>query len=189
MRALAAPCSAILTMALLLAGCASTPHAARPSQAGASAFTLDGRIAVKWDGKHSSGGFHWLHDAESDDITMLAPLGVTVAHIRRDAHGASLEASGKQYAAADSGELMQQALGWQLPLEGLPYWVLAQPMPGTPASMERDANGQISQLQQDGWDIRYTAYSAANLDSLPLRMTLQREKLEIRLVVDEWKTK
>jgi outer membrane lipoprotein LolB len=186
MRALAVFLTALV---LLLAGCASTPPAARPSQSGSSAFTLDGRIAVKWDGKHSSGGFHWLHDSESDDITMLAPLGITAAHIKRDTHGASLEASGRLYAAADSGELMQQALGWQLPLEGLPYWVMAKPMPGTPASMERDANGQVSQLRQDGWDIRYTAYAATAADSLPLRMTLQREKLEIRLLIDEWKTK
>lgn len=177
-------------MVLLLAGCASAPPKAveRPFQAGRAAFTLDGRIAVKYDGSHPAGGFHWLHDADSDDILMLAPLGVTVAHIRRDASGATLEASGKHYSAQDSGELMQQVLGWRLPLEGLPYWVMGMPVPGTMASVERAANGQISLLQQDGWNIRYTAYATPAADSLPLRMTLQREGLEIRLLIDEWKT-
>lgn len=182
--------SLAVVMLLLLAGCASTPQTVvlRSSPAEQAAFALDGRIAVKYDGQHPSGGFHWQHDAVSDDILMLAPLGITVAHIKRDVHGATLEASGKLYAAADSGELMQQALGWSLPLEGLPYWVMAQPMPGTPATVERDANGQVNLLRQDGWDIRYTAYAATAADSLPLRMILHREKLEIRLLIDEWKT-
>lgn len=176
---------------LLLAGCASAPQqaAVRPFQTERAAFALDGRIAVKYDGQHPSGGIHWQHDADSDDILMLAPLGVTVAHIRRDASGATLEAHGKHYSAQDSAELMQQVLGWHLPLSGLPYWVMGVPMPGGAANVERDSGGQVSLLQQDGWDIRYTAYATPGADSLPLRMTLQHENVEIRLLIDEWKTK
>lgn len=173
---------------LLLAGCATTVPQPPPAPgAGEAGFVLDGRIAVKFDSQHSSGGIRWAHGADSDDVTMLAPLGITVAHVRRDAHGALLETSGKQYAAADSDELMQRTLGWHLPLQGMPYWVRAQAMPGLPASVERDANGQITLLRQDGWDIHYTAYAAATADSLPRRMIMQREKLEIRLLIDEWK--
>ncbi len=173
---------------LLLAGCVTAPQPPLATGAGQSGFVLDGRIAVKFDSQHSSGGIRWAHDADSDDVTMLAPLGITVAHVRRDAHGALLEASGRQYAAADSDELMQRTLGWHLPLQGLPYWVRAQAMPGVPASVERDANGQISLLRQDGWDIHYTAYAAATADSLPRRMIMQRDQLEIRLLIDEWKS-
>jgi outer membrane lipoprotein LolB len=173
---------------LLLAGCATVSPPPPPAlSSGQPAFVLDGRIAVKFDSQHSSGGIRWAHDAESDDITMLAPLGITVAHVRRDAHGAVLEASGKRYAARNSDDLMQRALGWHLPLDGMPYWVRAQAMPGLPASVERDANGQISLLRQDGWAIHYTAYAAATADSLPRRMTMQREDMEIRLLIDEWK--
>lgn len=181
----------LLLFPMLLAGCASAPSkpVVRPSHAEQAVFALDGRIAVKYDGKHSTAGLHWQHDAGYDDILMLAPLGLTVAHLRRDAGGATLEASGKHYAAQDSGELMQQVLGWRLPLSGLPYWVMGVPMPGDMASVERNANGQISLLRQDGWDIHYTAYATVALDSLPSRMTLQREGLEIRLLIDEWKAK
>jgi outer membrane lipoprotein LolB len=173
---------------LLLAGCASVPPATavRPSQGGQAAFSFNGRIAVKYDGKHSSAGMHWLHEADADDILMLAPMAVTVAHIRRDASGAVLDASGKHYSAQDSGELMQQVLGWHLPMSGLPYWVMGLPAPGGTASVERDANGQVGLLQQDGWNIRYTVYATPAADSLPLRMILQREGLEIRLLIDEW---
>ena len=65
---------------------------------------------------------------------------------------------------------------------------MAQPVPGSQASVERNEHGQVTQLQQDGWDIRYTAYGTTAADSLPLRLTLQRERMEIRLLIDEWKT-
>lgn len=182
--------SYVALILMLLAGCVSAPQpVARPPQAAQAGFALDGRIAVKFDGQHSSGSFHWLHDAESDDVTMLAPLGITVAHVRRDASGATLEASGKLYTAPDGEELMRRALGWHLPLDGMPYWVMALPMPGRPATVEHDGYGRVSLLRQAGWDIRYTAYAAPQPDSLPTRMTMQREKLEIRLLIDEWKTK
>ncbi len=174
---------------LLLAGCVTTPPVTatlRPPQAERAAYTINGRIAVKYDSKHSSGNLHWAHTADADDVLLLAPLGMTVAHLRRDVGGAVLEASGKRYAAQDAGDLMQQVLGWRLPLDGLPYWVLALPKPGAEAAMERDANGHISVLRQDGWAIRYTRYTAEMADALPVRIVLLREGLEITLLIDEW---
>jgi outer membrane lipoprotein LolB len=174
---------------LVLAGCASMPPATatlRPAGAERAAYTINGRIAVKYDGERSSANLHWSHRTTADDILLLAPLGMTVAHLWRDADGAMLEASGKRYVAQDSSALMQQVLGWHLPLEGLPYWVLALPRPGAEADVERDANGQINLLRQDGWSVRYTRYAAQTPDSLPLRMSLRRERLEIVLLIDEW---
>lgn len=174
---------------LILAGCVTAPPvipAVRPAHAERAAYTINGRIAVKYDSTRSSANLHWAHSADADDVMLLAPLGMTVAHLRRDVGGTVLEASGKRYTAQDSGELMQQVLGWRLPLDGLPYWVLALPKPGAEAATERDANGQISVLHQDGWSIRYTRYSAQTSDALPVRMVLQREGLEIVLLIDEW---
>jgi len=180
----------LVVMAFLaLAGCASAPPTGstqRPADAEHVNYTINGRIAVKYDGQRSSAGLHWTHHADSDDVLLLAPLGVTVAHIQRDAQGAEMVASGRHYVAQDSDDLMQQALGWHLPLDGLQYWVLALSKPGTEAVVERGAHGQTSSLRQDGWDIRYTRYASQMPDSLPLRMVLQREGLEIKLLVDEW---
>lgn len=182
---------------LVLAGCASVPPSpppVRPAQAQAASFALTGRIAVRYDGKRSSAGVHWSHQAASDEILLLAPLGQTVARVRRmaplpDVQQFTLDAEGKHYAAGDAETLTEQALGWRLPLSGLQYWVLALPVPGEAFSSERDSNGQLSLLRQDGWTIRYTRYAASTPDSLPLRMALQREGLQIRLLIDEWQIK
>jgi outer membrane lipoprotein LolB len=172
----------------LLTGCAS--HAVvktmqRPAQPDAP-FAFNGRVAVKHDGEHSSAGLRWTHAANEDDILLLAPLGQTVAHIHRDPQGVTLDASGKHHVAQDAEALTQQVLGWELPLSGLRYWVMALPANGSAFDMQRDANGQATVLRQDGWEINYSHYATTAADSLPLRFSLRHEKLEILILIDEW---
>lgn len=179
-----------LVCLLLLAGCASSPPVlqpvTRPMQAEHVPFVLSGRIAVNHDGDRSLSGIRWMHRTEADEILLLAPLGQTVARIRSDMQGAALDMPFKHYAAQDTDELTQQVLGWRLPLSGLRYWVLALPAPKGVFDIEHDGNGQVSLLSQDGWVIRYTRYAAQTPDSLPLRLALQRDGLEIQLLIDEW---
>jgi outer membrane lipoprotein LolB len=188
-------------LVLLLAGCATAPPApppVRPAQIQHASFTLNGRIAVLYDGKHSSAGVHWQHDLQSDEILLLAPLGQTVARVSRTAkfddrqtslQVYTLDTDNRHYAAPDAESLTEKALGWRLPLAGLQYWVLGLPMPGAPFDGQRNESGEWGVLHQDGWTIRYTRYAAQSADSLPQRMELQREGLEIRLLIDEWQIK
>lgn len=179
-----------LLLPLLLASCAVTPPLTqpvlRPAVAEQTPFVLNGRISVKRNGQRTSANMHWVHLPASDEIMLSTPLGQTVASLRSDTQGVVLQTQDKVYTADDVGELTQQVLGWRLPLTGLRYWVLALPDPAKESSMEHDVNGQVSTLQQDGWEIRYTRYAAIAPDSLPLRMLLQREGLEIQLLVDAW---
>jgi outer membrane lipoprotein LolB len=175
-------------LVLLLSGCAN--HAVikavqRPVQAGAP-FAFNGRVAIKHDGENSSANLRWVHSVNEDEILLFAPLGQTVARIHRDAQGVSLEESGKQYFAQDAEALTRKVLGWELPLSGLQYWVVALPANGGAADIQRDANGQIAVLRQDGWKIDYSRYASPDKDGLPLRLVLQREQLEIKLLIDEW---
>ena len=64
--------------------------------------------------------------------------------------------------------------------------MLALPANGTPAIIERSENGQVKVLRQDGWEINYTRYATEMPDSLPLRLTLQRDGMEMQLLIDEW---
>ena len=179
----------LLLSCLLLAACALQPVVRQPAlRVGAepAAFVLNARIAVKHDGKRSSAALRWTHQDGVDEMLLFGPFGQTLASIRRDAHEVVLETSQQRYSAQDAAELTHQVLGWSLPLDGLQYWVLAMPTPQGAADMERDAQGQLSMLRQDGWEIRYTRYATPAVDSLPQRMLLQRAGLEIQLLVDTW---
>jgi outer membrane lipoprotein LolB len=54
------------------------------------------------------------------------------------------------------------------------------------ALVERDELGRISVLRQDGWEVRYLRYADNKADSLPKRMQLSREDLQLTLLIDEW---
>lgn len=157
----------------------------RPSEAG-GAFAFNARVAVRHDGERSSAGMRWVHGSGRDEILLLGPLGSVAARIWRDAEGVTLDAEGKHYAAQDVEVLTHRVLGWELPLSGLRYWVMALPAEGREAEVRRDANGQVADLYQDGWRIHYSRYAGMAVDSLPLRFVLQRDNLEIMVLIDEW---
>jgi len=179
-------------LASLLSGCAllpSTPApapAVRPAQPESASFALNGRISISHQGTRNSAGLRWTHTAQSDEILLLAPLGQTAARVYRDAQNATLDDGDRHYQAGDAETLMQQVLGWYLPLSGLHHWVLGLAETGSPAQIERDGNGQITVLHQDGWEIRYLRYTAARQDSLPARLQLSRDGLQMQLLIDEW---
>jgi len=178
-----------LVLTLMLAACATAPVAPvlqRNAQPELAPFAFSGRVAIRHDGERSSAGLHWTHHGADDEILILAPFGQTVARIHSDAHGVLLETSGKTYAEKDAETLTERVLGWHLPLSGMRYWVLALPAAGTDAVIERAENGQIKVMHQDGWEITYTRYAAQLPDSLPLRMTLFRDGMEMQLLIDEW---
>jgi outer membrane lipoprotein LolB len=175
-----------LLFVLVLVGCTTTPVALqRPAQFDAP-FAFNGRVAIKQGEKRENAGLRWVHRAAEDEILLLAPLGQTVARIHRDDGQATLDTSGKHYEAQDMESLMQQVLGWQLPLAGLKHWLYALPAPGSESLIERDTNGQVSVLRQDGWEISYSRYAAPAVDALPLRLSLKREDMEVLLVIDDW---
>lgn len=180
----------VLLWLALLGGCSLLPTAvvpaARPAQPEAAAFSLNGRIAVRYNGSRHSAGLRWAHNTQSDEVLLLAPLGQTAARVYRDAAGATLEDGERRYQAADAESLMQQVLGWHLPLDGLHHWVLALPAAGSQAQIERDAGGRIAVLHQDGWEVHYLRYAGEGADSLPSRLQLSRDNLQVQILIDEW---
>lgn len=174
---------------LMFAGCSSAPVA--PSATSrtqiAGDFVLNGRIAIRHNNQRHSAGIHWSHELSKDEILLLGPLGQTAARVYRDGYGAILEEGARRYQAEDAAALMEKVLGWQLPLDGLHDWVLARPQSNSPAQIENDPAGRLARLHQSGWDVRYQRYADETPESLPTRIQLEREDLQVQLLIDEWK--
>lgn len=174
----------------VLSGCALLPPVpvpvARPVQPETVAFALNGRISINHLGERHSAGLRWNHQAQSDEMLLLAPLGQTAARVYRDARQATLDDGGKHYRADDAETLMQQVLRWHVPLGGLHHWVLGMADAASPAKIERSADGRISVLHQGGWEVRYLRYADNAPDSLPARLQMNSGDLQVQLLIDEW---
>jgi outer membrane lipoprotein LolB len=173
---------ALSLLVMLFAGCAQLQEQPVALEA-AGDFELGGRVAVKHDGDGASGAMTWRHSRDADDVFITSPIGQGIARITRAGEQVKLvTADGKSFEANDAETLTERALGWRLPLKGLPDWVQARPVSGEPFDITRDAAGQLAEIRQAGWRIEYLAWR----DGLPSRLAFFRDKLEIRLVVDRW---
>ena len=176
--------------ALFVAACATTPRAPTtvdPAQV--EAFELNGRINVRTERSAYPGRIRWQHAPLHDEVWIYSPLGSAVAHIRQDPSGAMLATSdGKQYRGPHVTRLARELLGYELPLDGLQFWVRGQPWPAIePVERQDDADGRPKQIQQRGWKVSYLDWAPAGASGLPSKMDVAGEGLRMRLVVDEWK--
>jgi outer membrane lipoprotein LolB len=109
--------------------------------------------------------------------------------MRQDASGALLVASdGKEYRAQDVNVLAREVLGWDLPLDGLQYWVRGLPWPALDVSQQDyDGNGRPKLLRQGTWQVAYLDWAPAGVVGLPSKLDLSGQGLRLRLAIEKWK--
>lgn len=155
-------------------------------------FELMGRISAKNGKQGFSGGVHWRHTNADDEIHLLSPFGQIVAQIQRNQDVVLLTTSEQKiYRAADVENLIEQVLGWRLPLLGLQYWVRGVNSPTTKSEMDLDIDGRVIAIRQDGWEISYSSYFPSQLiqAARPRALVLNRRDIKIKLVIDNWEIK
>ncbi|MDG4595930.1 MAG: lipoprotein insertase outer membrane protein LolB [Candidatus Contendobacter sp.] len=148
-----------------------------------------GRIGVVngQDGWHAS--FQWTQQGSGYQIDLSGPLGQGRVVVESDGAWVRIQTQdGRNWTASDADELLEQALGVRLPVNGLRYWARGLPEPGSPPVLQTDASGRLTRLEQQGWIIEYPVYtptSRLNLD-LPERIIARRRDLSVKLVIEQW---
>jgi outer membrane lipoprotein LolB len=183
-----------------LAGCASVKPQGPSMSNAATAVTAQtsrayhGRFAVQYvdqngQQRNAYGNFDWQETGDTVTLQLRNPLGQTLAIVTSSPAAASLELPNRQPLTADNvSTLMQNALGFALPVEGLRYWLQPSPAPTSKAKTEQDPQdpAHLKEIRQDGWTIDYIAYADAPATGLK-RVNLSREEppLDIKLVLDQ----
>lgn len=188
--------AALIVLTLSFAACKTLPPTLPPSQPwdvrraelqARERFDLSGRIAVAAAQEGFNAKLRWEQEGERSSVALDGPLGV--GGVRITANGESLvviDARGQQLDSETARQEVAARLGFEPPLESLRYWVLGVPDPAKPADEMLDEQQRLATLRQDGWLIEYTGYSAVDGQWLPSRMTLRRDDVRVRLLVDRW---
>lgn len=167
-----------------------TEPAVLAENASSADFGLIGRISVQDEEQRFSGGVRWQHAGNrGDEISLLSPLGQTMAQIVQDNEGARLTTSEqKVFFASDIEILTETVLGWRIPVAGLQYWVQGEHFPATVAVKHLDSEGRAVAINQDGWEIDYVRYFPTHSlhAARPKVLMLKYAALRIKLVVDDW---
>lgn len=196
-------CGALaLALGLGAVGCADVPLAADASGAAGgigapgtptyrSNLDLSGRLSLSYqqDGKEQAlhGNFEWHQRGAQLELTLRSPLGQTLAQIEvQDGLARLTESGGRVQTAAHVDDLVQQTLGWPLPVANLQFWLQGhgqqangQPFQATPAH---------NQLRTpDGWQLHFVSWHA---NGSPKRIDLARAtaaagEVVLKLIINE----
>lgn len=151
------------------------------------AFNLKGRLAVNANSKGYSGSMTWQHHINRDAIDVFTPLGSKIAHIEKSETQVTLtNAKGERVSAQDAESLTEKTLGWRLPLSGLSDWAVGRPTQAPVTQQQWDDSGKLTLLEQQGWKIEYLEYKEQLGVALPQKISLRRENILLKLVVEEW---
>lgn len=199
-----------MVLPLLLAGCAGIgQHPASPeSIAGAQGavtrtyredIDLGGRMSVRYEqnGKEEAvhGSFTWAQTPRRSVVTLLSPLGQTIATIELTPAIATLTQAGRApKTATDVDALAAEALGWPLPIAGMRDWL--QGFVIDAKGRHAIANSQESATAittKDGWRLLYGSWQEESTppSTRPKRIdftrsTAQAGEVAIRIVIDSW---
>lgn len=193
-------CFALL-LVTLLAGCAGLgPQEAVQGQgtaqgwrahktevAAIDGWEISGKVGIRAPSDSGSGTLYWLQRQDYYDIRLSGPLGRGAARLTGHPGDASLEVANQgRYQAATPEDLLQQQLGWRLPVGNLVYWVRGLPAPEGKSSLTLDGDSRLARLEQGGWTVEYTRYSQQGAYWLPERMKLHGQDLDVTLVIKDW---
>lgn len=196
----AAPFLFILAVTVVSGGCStmapaplpvtSTPISPENYDAFAGSienWTLQGRLAVNRDGQGWNASLRWAQQLDAYHIDLSGPFGQGAAELQGNGQHMRAQLAGEEFVReGDPAQLMNQAVGWDVPVTSLRYWVLGLADPSQPAVRRWDPYGRPVALEQMGWVIEYTRHREDAVAPLPTRLTATRGEWRFKLIVDEW---
>ncbi|MDK1023207.1 MAG: lipoprotein insertase outer membrane protein LolB [Gammaproteobacteria bacterium] len=171
---------------LFQAGCTSTPLNSTPGLALSTSmdWALHGKMALRSDRGNANMQIHWQQHSDAYDIHLLGPLGQVAAHVYGRGDALQIDIAG-QSREENAGEIdvIEDALGWDIPIKEMSFWVRGLPVPGLVHEIAYDNQGLSEWLVQSGWRVEYQKYKRRK----PVRTTFSRDSVKILLVVKEWR--
>lgn len=179
----------------LLSACAHPPEYAPLTTAWSerqeqlSALTdwqFRGHAVFKMPERKFSANVYWQQNADQYQIMLFGPFGLGGININGQPNSVYLKDShGHTYKADTPESLMQNQLGWSLPVSSLYYWVRGLPAPGPVTHVTYDAYHRMVHLEQQGWGIDYRAYQRVQAIELPREIIFAKDNYYMHLTIED----
>lgn len=156
-------------------------------------WDVHARAAIKLKGQAYNIGIRWQRKEDYSMILLQAPFGQGVFRIESSAGGTyRLRLPDGRVSANRTAEaLLEEMIGWSLPVSGLEYWIRGIPRPDSAYTHRLDQEGRARSINQDQWDIAYLDYLdyfvGQEAPQLPRRIKLVSETVTLKLVVERWR--
>ena len=188
-----------LLVLALLAGCAGrTPapdgeraagqwEAQGERLAALDTWMLAGKAGLRTPRESTSANLDWSQHPHYYRMLLSGPFGSGRSTLEGREGRFSLTTSEGRFEAETPEALMEEQLGWSLPMGALQDWVRGLPGTESAYQLEEDELGFPLRLEQDGWEIDYRDWTRAESLWLPRRLVMTYGDLRVTLVVTDWR--
>jgi outer membrane lipoprotein LolB len=149
-------------------------------------WQLSGKMGIKTAKLAESASINWKQCGEQFDVRLTSPLGQTVARVEGRGEKLTVWMDGHEpVVTAQPEQLLQEQLGWSIPIRALRYWVRGERAPGSPAQITGPA-GQPDALAQLDWQVRYPSWHQREAVALPAKVLINDPQVQATLLIREW---
>lgn len=185
-----------LTM-LFIVGCATIPsrpvafnknltRSAREKQLSAIRhWNIRGAMSIKANNQAIMIYYHWQQiDSTHYIIQLFGPLGIGAITVTGSKHQVTLTNSKNQSFTAENPEtLIENELGFQIPISNLYYWIRGLSVPNTTAEYQWDKFNHLTQIKRADWTIQFLQYTGINQIDLPCQIIITSKTLFAKIIV------
>lgn len=178
------PLATYLSLILLLDGCATThktPNIVSPD------WTLNAKVLVKdINGKKDSAIIQWEKDADTFKINAFNSFSQPLFTLYSSPKFARFDAANGKHAEAKSVDnLLQQNLGWSIPMNAVEAWLQGR-LIGSESNVKRNAEGQLESLTYQQFSVTLKKYRTFGHHIRPSDIALKSQPFSLRLVIKSY---
>ncbi len=188
--------SGYLYLCLLLSSCTGLPphtaadldwHDRSTLLLALTGWNNTGKLSIRTLDQSESANLKWSQAGNRTRIRLSGPLGMGATSIESDTQQLQVSRNGEtRHYDISSQAASTASIGWELPLQALPYWILGLPSPQTPVLGQLVKNGLLRRLEQLGWTVTYETYGQFEQYTLPTRLKLEHGSTRARLIIRNW---
>lgn len=152
-----------------------------------SGWYVTSKIILKSVDERFSGYLAWQQNLGDYEIDFVGPMGAGAMRITGDTEQTSLLIPDKPlYSGSSPEQLLKDNTGYQMPVSQFYYWARGIPNPELPYQPRLNYRGQLEQLQQLGWNLKYSDYQPYNGTVLPGKVVMNNGEIQIKLIRLNW---
>lgn len=138
------------------------------------------KVGLRINGKSEQATLVWHRfvselGSPSNVVRLFGPLGTGAVRLEFGGSSAHLiDEQGREYSGVDPEKLLAEVVGWHLPVNALPYWLLAQPKPGHVYQYQSNQLGEMTAINQFGWAIEFLDWRSYQGRKLPRKLSAKK---------------
>jgi len=151
-------------------------------------WNIKGRAAIQSENNSATFLLHWDQFNTSYELRFISGLGQGTYLLKVTEDGVVMITPKNKVFTSDTPEnLIREKLGWDVNLAGLKYWVRGVPEPNVKYSqLLLDEKGRLKDMKQSGFFISILRYTEKENISLPEKLFIRSNNIQLRLVIQNW---